>query len=85
MNEAGRRVIFDAEHFFDGYKDDTRFAIKMLRAAEKAGASDLVLCDTNGGTLPNEIFDIVSDVKTKLIFQLEFMPIMIAMLELLIL
>ncbi|MCB9206738.1 MAG: citramalate synthase [Ignavibacteriales bacterium] len=62
---AGRRVIFDAEHFFDGYKDDSEFAVKMLLAAEKAGASHLVLCDTNGGTLPSEILEIVTDVKSK--------------------
>ena len=65
LKDAGRRVIFDAEHFFDGYKDDPGFAIKMLLAAEKAGASDLVLCDTNGGTLPSEVFDITSDVLSK--------------------
>ena len=65
LSEAGRRVIFDAEHFFDGYKDDSEFAVKMLLAAEKAGASDLVLCDTNGGTLPSEIFDITAEVMTK--------------------
>ena len=65
LNEAGRRVIFDAEHFFDGYKDDPEFAINMLKAAEKGGASVLVLCDTNGGTLPHEIFNIVTEVKTK--------------------
>ncbi|MBK8946984.1 MAG: citramalate synthase [Ignavibacteriae bacterium] len=63
--KEGRKIIYDAEHFFDGYKDDAEFALKMLKAAEQAGASVLVLCDTNGGTLPNEIFDIVTDVKNK--------------------
>lgn len=63
--KEGRRIVFDAEHFFDGYKDDPNFAITMLLAAERAGASDLVLCDTNGGTLPSEIFEIVTDVKSK--------------------
>ena len=63
LGTEGRQVIFDAEHFFDGYKDDRSFAFKMIKAAEKAGAKVLVLCDTNGGTLPNEIFDIVTDVK----------------------
>lgn len=62
---AGKRVIFDAEHFFDGYKDDPEFAVKMLLAAEKGGASDLVLCDTNGGALTSEIYDIVTEVKSK--------------------
>lgn len=65
LNDEGRRVIFDAEHFFDGYKEDPIFAIKMLNAAEEAGASVLVLCDTNGGTLPNEIYEIVNDVCSK--------------------
>lgn len=65
LKDNGREVIFDAEHFFDGYKDDSNFALKMLLAAEKAGADVLVLCDTNGGSLPNEIYSIVSEVKTK--------------------
>ena len=63
LKDAGRRVIFDAEHFFDGYKDDSDFAVNMLKAAEKGGASVLVLCDTNGGTLPHEIYNIVKAVK----------------------
>ena len=58
-----RKVIFDAEHFFDGYKDDKEFALKMIKAAEKAGADVITLCDTNGGSLPEEIFEIVSYVK----------------------
>jgi len=56
--DNGRRIIFDAEHFFDGYKDDSNFAIKMCKAAVKGGADTIVLCDTNGGSLPHEIFDI---------------------------
>jgi 2-isopropylmalate synthase len=56
-------VIFDAEHFFDGYKDDSDYAMECLLAAQDAGADWIVLCDTNGGSLPNEIFTIVSDVK----------------------
>ncbi len=63
IRSYGRRVIFDAEHFFDGYKDNTEFAIKMLKAAEQAGADIITLCDTNGGSLPQEIFNIVTDVK----------------------
>jgi len=65
LHDEGRRIIFDAEHFFDGYKDDPNFALRMLVAAEKAGASVLVLCDTNGGSLPNEISEIVKLVKSK--------------------
>lgn len=55
LKENGRKVIFDAEHFFDGFKDDPSFAIKMLKAAEDARADTIVLCDTNGGSLPSEI------------------------------
>lgn len=62
LKEQGKTVFFDAEHFFDGYKDDPQFAMKALEAAEKAGASRLVLCDTNGGCLPNEIDEIVKEV-----------------------
>ena len=63
LKEEGRRVIFDAEHFFDGYIDDPVFAIKMLKAAEKAGSEVLVLCDTNGGTLPSRLLQIINDVQ----------------------
>lgn len=56
-----RRVIFDAEHFYDGYKDDPKFAISMCKAAVKGGADTVTLCDTNGGTLPHEVFDITED------------------------
>ena len=49
------RVLFDAEHFFDGYKRNPEFALRVLEAAAQAGASHLVLCDTNGGTLPHEV------------------------------
>ncbi len=55
-------VLFDAEHFFDGYKENPEFAMRCLRAAEAAGARWIVLCDTNGGTLPHEISDIVGQV-----------------------
>ncbi len=57
-----RRVIYDAEHFFDGYRQDRAYALDTLRAAHEAGADVLVLCDTNGGTLPSEIGQIVSAV-----------------------
>src|SRR3990170_3623850 len=58
-------VFFDAEHFFDGYKDDPVYAFKALRAAEEAGADCLVLCDTNGGTLPFDVEKVVKDVIRK--------------------
>src|ERR1700736_2781424 len=56
------RVFLDAEHFFDGYKSNPEFSLRILRAAEEAGAETLVLCDTNGGTLPYEVERIVADV-----------------------
>ena len=49
---AGKRVVFDAEHFFDGYRDDSGFALDCVRAAVEAGAENVTLCDTNGGSLP---------------------------------
>jgi len=58
-------VFFDAEHFFDGYKDDPAYAVKALVAAQEAGADFIVLCDTNGGTLPFEISDIMKDVRVE--------------------
>lgn len=51
----GREVVFDAEHFFDGFRNDPAYAIDSLRAAERAGASTVTLCDTNGGAMPHEI------------------------------
>jgi 2-isopropylmalate synthase len=59
LKAKGKEVIFDAEHFFDGYKSDPEYALRTLAAAEAAGADWLVLCDTNGGTLPDEIGRIV--------------------------
>ena len=60
--KEGKRVIFDAEHFFDGYKKSPSFAIKMLTAAQKGGADTLVLCDTNGGSLPEFIGQATKDI-----------------------
>jgi 2-isopropylmalate synthase len=57
------KVIYDAEHFFDGYKADKDYAIETLLAAEKSGASYAVLCDTNGGALTREIKSIIEEVK----------------------
>ena len=58
LKESGLTVFYDAEHFFDGYKDDPEYAMKTLQAAQKAGADMLILCDTNGGCLPSEIENI---------------------------
>lgn len=59
----GREVVYDAEHFFDGYKDGSEHALATLKAAADGGASCLVLCDTNGGTLPSEIEEICRVVR----------------------
>ena len=64
--ERGREGIYDAEHFFDGYKADRDYALATLRAARQAGSRTLVLCDTNGGTLTDELLAIVVDVRTTL-------------------
>ena len=61
--ESGREVFFDAEHFFDGWKDNAEFAERMIASAVEGGASRVVLCDTNGGTLPHEIAKIVTRVR----------------------
>ena len=61
--EHGRELVYDAEHFFDGYRDDRGYALATLRAARQAGARTLVLCDTNGGTLTDELVAIVTDVR----------------------
>jgi len=62
LRHAGLRVFFDAEHFFDGYKANPEFSLRVLSAAEEAGAETLVLCDTNGGTLPHEVEEIMDAV-----------------------
>jgi 2-isopropylmalate synthase len=62
LKRFDKEVIYDAEHFFDGYKDNPEYALSTLKAAEKAGADILVLCDTNGGTLTHEISEIVAEV-----------------------
>ncbi len=61
----GREVIYDAEHFFDGFKDDPDYALTTLQAAAEGGADVLVLCDTNGGTLPAELAQIVRLVRNR--------------------
>jgi 2-isopropylmalate synthase len=70
MRSEGRRVFLDAEHFFDGFKHNEEFALRVLRAAQEAGAEALVLCDTNGGTLPHEVDEIVNRVRPELSIQL---------------
>ena len=65
--ERGRELVYDAEHFFDGYRDDREYALSTLRAARQAGARTLVLCDTNGGTLTDELVRIVIDVRMALL------------------
>jgi 2-isopropylmalate synthase len=66
LRSEGRRVFFDAEHFFDGYVRDPAFALRVLGAAQEAGAERLVLCDTNGGMLPRDVAKIVSEVRESL-------------------
>jgi 2-isopropylmalate synthase len=63
LKAAGRRVIYDAEHFFDGWRADRAYALETLRAAVRGGAETLVLCDTNGGSMPWQIGEIVREVK----------------------
>ncbi len=61
LRDSGKRVMFDAEHFFDGYRSNREYAIASLEAAERGGAEWLVLCDTNGGSLPEFIRSAVED------------------------
>lgn len=65
MKSKGLEVIFDAEHFFDGYKKNPDYAMKVLAAVVDAGADTLCLCETNGGCLPQEVYDITKNVKQK--------------------
>ena len=62
FRREGRRVVFDAEHFFDGYAADPGYALAVIAAAADAGADTLALCDTNGGTLPDDIATVVREV-----------------------
>lgn len=65
LKSKGKELIYDAEHFFDGYKDDPEYALATLKAAAGNGADFLVLCDTNGGCLPEEIHEITREVKSR--------------------
>ncbi len=62
LKSQGRTVFFDAEHFYDGYRAEPGYALETLRAAQRGGADALVLCDTNGGTLPFELSEVTSAV-----------------------
>lgn len=63
LKNNGRKVFFDAEHFFDGYKNNKDFAIEALKSALRGGADSLILCDTNGATLPLDLMNICKDIK----------------------
>ena len=65
LKAHGKEVVYDAEHFFDGYKANTQFALRTLEAAKEAGADVLCLCDTNGGTLTDELAEIVCMVRER--------------------
>ncbi len=65
LKAHGREVVYDAEHFFDGYLANPAFALRTLEAAKEAGADVLCLCDTNGGTLPMRLVEIVADVRAR--------------------
>ena len=66
LKANGMEVLFDAEHFFDGYKRNPEYALQTLMAAKKGGAEVLILCDTNGGTLPHEIGQIIDKITPSL-------------------
>jgi 2-isopropylmalate synthase len=66
FKEAGKELMYDAEHFFDGYKDDPRYTMATIQAAVAAGADCVVLCDTNGGTLPGDVARITAEVRKQL-------------------
>jgi 2-isopropylmalate synthase len=65
FKRRGKEVVFDAEHFFDGYKADPQYALKTLEVARDAGADCLVLCDSNGGSMPFEVEKIIDEVKKR--------------------
>jgi 2-isopropylmalate synthase len=66
LKGRGKRVFFDAEHFFDGYKGNRAYAVRVAKAAQEAGADAIVLCDTNGGCMPFEVYDVVAAVRKTL-------------------
>jgi 2-isopropylmalate synthase len=66
LKSSGKKVFYDAEHFFDGFSSNKEYALRTLRAAADAGADRIVLCDTNGGTITSRIFEIVKEVKAQI-------------------
>lgn len=66
FKKLGKELIYDAEHFFDGYMDDPDYAMRTLHAAEEGGADTIVLCDTNGGTIPSRLAEIIREVRCRL-------------------
>ncbi|HQA03223.1 MAG TPA: citramalate synthase [Thermodesulfovibrio thiophilus] len=66
LKKYSEKVFFDAEHFFDGYKNNPEYALRCLKSAEDAKADCIILCDTNGGTLPNDVEKIIREVKSSL-------------------
>ncbi len=66
LKKNNKEVVYDAEHFFDGYKTDSAYALKTLQTAQQSGADVIVLCDTNGGTMPWEVSKIVEEVKKQI-------------------
>ena len=66
LKKKGRHVIYDAEHFFDGYENNPVYAIDTLKAAVSGGAETIALCDTNGGTVTSRIFEVVEEVREKI-------------------
>lgn len=69
LKNEGLEVIFDAEHFFDGYKSNPDYALSAIKTAEEAGADCVTLCDTNGGSLPHEVYEIVKRVVQEVTIQ----------------
>ena len=69
IKSHGKEVIYDAEHFFDGYKADPEYALETLRSAIMGGADSIVLCDTNGGCLPWEVGEAVDVVRREVLGQ----------------
>ncbi len=66
LRAAGRTVMYDAEHFFDGYRANPEYALKTLLTAEEAGASVVILCDTNGGTMPERVAELVAIIRARI-------------------
>lgn len=66
LKECGKEVIFDAEHFYDGYKSNKEYSLEVLKVAKEAATDCIVLCDTNGGCFPDEIYEISKDVMSSI-------------------